>query len=306
MLAAALVGWLVALLGDSALKGGARVILGTPEQRALTRALDVAITAMMRGLSAQSSESLNSALRECFGRGPAVQLDGRTQVRAGLVDAIQQQIGPLAEPISPTGTSFFAEIGVDPAQMRDELAEVVIRSIEQVGASTPALTPLVSQLNADAVRDDTGAIRDDTDAILHKVDLVLTKLEPSQQATAAGKGQAQGGISGAPKLSPEEVGRLVRALLDVPTIRDDSSRLAIIDGLPDPIPNVIPRAAKPTVQVLTMVRTCLNYSGGLRALVDGIRLLEDGSEAMRNLDEVIAGLAGAGADPDHGGRATHG
>jgi hypothetical protein len=293
MLAAAVVGWLVALLGDSTLKGGARVILGTPEQRALTRALDVAITAMMVALSPQSSDSLNSALRECFGRGPAVRLDGRTQVRAGLVDAIQRQIGPLAEPISPTGTSFFAEIGVDPAQMRDELAEVMIRSIEQVGAGTPALTPLVSQLNADAIRDTADDIRD-------KVDLVLTMLEP-RQAGAAGAVTGAGGISDVPQLSPDALGRLVRALLEVPTIRDDSSRQAIINGLPDPIPNVIPRSALPTVQVLTMVRTCLNYSGGLRALVDGIRLIEGGSEGMRKLDEVLLGLAGPDAHPGRGG-----
>jgi Effector-associated domain 2 len=292
MLAVALVGWLVALLGDSTLKGGARVILGTPEQRALTRALDVAITAMMRGLSAESSESLNSALRECFGRGPAVRLDGRTQVRAGLVDAIQQQIGPLAEPISPVGTSFFAEIGVDPDQMRDGLAEVVIRSIEQVGAGTPALTPLVSQLNADA--------------ILDKVDQVLNRLEPPR----AGAGEtATGGISEEPRLSPEELSRLVRAMLEVPAIQDDSARQEILNGLPGPIPNAVPRAARPTVQVLTMVRTCLNYTGGLRALVDGIRLIEGDSVAMRKLDEAIAGLAGPGAGPGSGapnGQAANG
>lgn len=292
----------MALLGDSTLKGGARVILGTPEQRALTRALDVAITAMMRGLSAQSGESLNSALRECFTRGPAVQLDGRTQVRAGLVDAIQQQIGPLAEPISPTGTSFFAEIGVDPARMRDELAEVVIRSIEQVGAGTPALTPLVSQLNADDIRNKTDDIRDKADDIRGKVDLVLTILEPRQAGAgaAATGGPAAGGISEEPRLSPEELSRLVRAMLDVPAIQDDSSRQEILNGLPAPIPNAVPRAARPTVQVLTMVRTCLNYTGGLRALVDGIRLIEGDSVAMRKLDEVIAGLAGPGPAPGSG------
>jgi hypothetical protein len=293
MLAAALVGWLVALLGDRTLKGGARIVLGTPEQRALAAAMDVALKAMIRDLPDQSGKSFVSALRECFDQGPAVPLDGRTRVRAGLVKAIGQQISPLAEPITPAGTSFFEEIDVDPAWVRDQLAEVVIRSVEQIGASTAALTPLVAQMNADAII-----------GKFDEVNAALSRLEARQQRQSAGGRAAgtEGRMGDEPDLSPDELGRIVKALLNVPVIRDDSSRQQIINGLPDPIPNAVPRAALPGVQVLAMVRTCLNYSGGLRALVDLVRLLEGESLAMRKLDDVILGLAAASDGRGSGAR----
>jgi hypothetical protein len=291
MLEAALVAWLVALIGDRTFAGGVRVVFGTSAQRALAEAMNLAIMAMMQDLPSQSSAALGAALRERFGEGPGVILDGRTRVRSGLIEAIRRQIGPLAEEITPTGTSFFEEIGIDPAWVCDELAGVVIRSIEQVGAKKSALTPLAAQLNADA--------------ILDKVDEVLSRLEQPGQRPGA----THGTIGDEPDVPAEAVGSLVRALLEVPTIKDDSSRQEIIGGLPEPIPNVIPRAARPNVQVLAMVRTCLNYPGGLRALVDDIRLLEGDSLAMRRLDTAILGIFGTGDQPGPGtpnGQAAHG
>ena len=152
MFAAAVVAWLVAVLGDRMLNGATRAVLGSPDKRALAEALAQAFDVAFDGVPESSRDVLSEALQERFLEPPMVVLDGRTEVRTGLIRAVQAQIAPLADPgATPAGRSFFDEIGVDAARVRDDLADVVIRSIEQVGATSPALSPLVNQLNADAI-----------------------------------------------------------------------------------------------------------------------------------------------------------
>ncbi len=159
MFAAAIVAWLVALLGDRALNGMTRLVLGPPDERALAEALSVAFGVAFDGVPDSSRDALSSALGERFTEPPAVVLDGRTRVRTGIIRAVQAQIAPLADPANgPGGRSFFDEMGVDAARVRDDLSGVVIRSIEQVGASSAALSPLVNQLNADAIMEQVDAV----------------------------------------------------------------------------------------------------------------------------------------------------
>lgn len=302
MFPAAVVAWLVALLGDRALNGVTRLVLGSPDQRALAEALSVAFGVAFEGVPESSRDALSSALTERFTAPPAVVLDGRTRVRTGLIRAVQGQIAPLADPaIGPGGRSFFDEIGVDAARVRDDLSAVVIRSIEQVGATSAALGPLVNQLNADA--------------IMEQVDAVLGRLGSAAQAPAstapetagsparrarAGSGPGQAGPAGYP---PEIVDRLTDALLQVPAVADDDSRRMVLQMLPADIRLAIPYSRIGRIHVLGMVATSWNYQDGLQSLVRAVRLVEGDSRPMGELDAVILELAGpAGeAGPDGGG-----
>lgn len=288
--AAALVAWLVAFIGDEAVKGAKRGLLGSPESRALLKAMDVAVQATLLSVAEPSREMLAVALQERFTQPPVLTLDGHTRVRIGIIRAVQAQIAPLSDPsMTPTGKSFFEEIGVDSAQIRDELTNVVIRSIEQVAPSFPALAGLVTQLNADA--------------IIERVDAVVEMLgavqrEPDGRAldrTLSGPAHVSRRLH-LYDLSANWIEQLTDALLDVPAVANDESRQTVFDMLPDRFRHAIPRSRLPRVQVVQMIRTSANYSGGLRAMLRAIRIVEGDSDPMRRLDDLILSLNGA-----HGG-----
>ena len=291
MFAAAVVAWLVAVLGDRALTGVTSAVLGPPDKRALAEALTLAFSVAFEGVPESSRDSLSAALQERFTEPPTVTLDGRTRVRTGLVRAIQAQIAPLADPAaSPAGRSFFDEIGVDAARVRDDLAEVVIRSVEQVGASSPALTPLVSQLNADA--------------ILERVDAILGQMGATSQAPSRPAPRYRAGArtqkqdNGA--YSAAVARRLTDALLNVPAMADDESRRVVLEMLPADLRHAIPSSRFPRIHVLGMVNTSWNYEDGLQSLVRAVRLVEGDSLPMEELDAVIldiGGPAGSGTGP---------
>lgn len=283
MLAAALVAWLVALLGDRVVKGVSQSVLGPPEQRALIVAADVAIDSIIQDFPEQSRSSLDEVLHDRFAEPPAMVLDGRTRVRTGLIRAIQVQIAPLADPtITLTGKSYFEEIGIDAAQIRDDLAEVMIRAIEQVAPAFPALTPLIVQLNADSLQENLDTVR-------QGVDIVLKKLEETYRESRGSVPRPANDSQGLARSYIEE--RLVNALLSVPTIADDASRSEILNMLPSQLLGAIPRNSRPRLQVLAMVRTCLNYENGISDLIHIIHLTEGDSVPMRKLDKMILELS---------------
>lgn len=99
------------------------------------------------------------------------------------------------------------------------------------------------------------------------------------------------GISDVPMAQrrPAEVGKteifaMVDALLRLDSITDDGARREVLRLLPANISGAIPHYAVPRVQALAMLRTCLGYQGGLRELLDAIRLVEQDSDAMLQLE----------------------
>jgi hypothetical protein len=294
MFVAAVIAWLVAVLGDRTLNGVTRAVLGPPEQRALAEAMSLAFDVAFDGVPESSRDELGEALREQFSEPPAVVLDGRTRVRMGLIRAIQAQLAPLADPaVGPGGQSFFDEIGVDAARVRDDLADVVIRSIEQMGPSSPELTPLITQLNADA--------------LLERVDEVLGQLGAMREGQSRTVGAARsraGARTGKANAAPDPAGtaeRLTDALLMVPAVADDDSRRVVLEMLPSDLRHAVPYSRFPRIHVLGMVTTSWNYPDGLQSLVRAIRLVEGDSLAMEKLDAVILDLA----DPDDGDADDH-
>jgi hypothetical protein len=247
-----------------------------------------------------SREALERALSERFSHPPSVVLDGRTRVRTGLIDAVREQIAPLADPaITPAGKSFLGEIGVDATQLADDLVQVAIRSIEQVGPSFPALTPLVTQLNADG-------ILQIEEAVSQRVDDILAAVERWERVAARAPGRAdrRAGTPGSGRpsgISPDAVNRITDALLEIPSITDTDARNAIIGMLPNPLRDSIPRSPVPRIQAYNVVRTSFHYEHGLRDLVRAVRFVDGGSLPMRQLDDLILDVgqdiqAGVSAD----------
>jgi hypothetical protein len=83
MFAAAVVAWLVAVLGDRALNGVTRTMLGPPDERALAQALSLAFSVVFDGVPERSRDALGTALQERFAEPPTVVLDGRSGCNSG-------------------------------------------------------------------------------------------------------------------------------------------------------------------------------------------------------------------------------
>jgi hypothetical protein len=304
MLEAAFVAWLVALLGDHTLRGVTRVLLGNRDRRAFESALSAAMTVtvatVVQDVPPASRDALERALRERFAEPPASVLDGRTRVRTALIDAVQDQIGPLADPsITPSGRSFLEEIGVDAGQLRDDLAQVAIRGIEQVGPRFPALTPLVTQLNADGIVE-LG------EAVGTKVDNILASIEQWKQAPPV-RNRPSVRHEHQPFEFPADVtDRIADALLAIPSISDRDAQNVIISMLPNPLRDSIPRSTIPRIQVYNIVRTCPHFAHGLRDLIQAIRSIESDSLPMRQLDNTILQIGEADEDEPSADRTSAG
>jgi hypothetical protein len=81
---------------------------------------------------------------------------------------------------------------------------------------------------------------------------------------------------------------LVQSLLRCPSIGDQSSRDAVVRELPPNISSRIHRDSRSNVDVLNIVNACLDYSGGLEALIDVVRFFDGGSRSMQELDATLA------------------
>jgi Effector-associated domain 2 len=282
MLEAAFVAWLVAFLGDRSVRGLTRVLLGNPERRrfvsALNEAMHVTIVSIMQDMPSGSREALEPALRDCFARPPVSVLDGRTRVRTALIAAVRDQIAPLAEPRAAGSVrSVLDEVDVDADWLRDELASIAIRSIEQVGAGFPALAPLVAQLNADGLMEIEGTIS-------AKVDGVLATIELWKQSAPSADPPR---LPGPPGFSPDVTDRIADALLEIPSMSDNDARSVILSMLPVQLRGSIRYSPAPRTQVYNIVYACSYREAGLQQLVRAIRSIERDSIPMIRLDDLI-------------------
>lgn len=276
MLTDAIVGWLVQIVGDRLLRGLDHGLRGRPARRALSKALDVAVSSALTDVPESVRGPLLQALAERFGEPPALPLDGRTSVRAGLVAAIRAQLAPLDDPaLTPHGRSFLEEIGVDGRVLQDRLPPALIRAVEQVAVAVPELAPLAAQLNADRILKEFDDARNDRN-------------DPSP----ADRGAEPAYGAGLPAGVLEE---LVDAFSGTEAMAADDSRDLIIRQL-SRIAGNIPRSRTPRIQVILLIRTCLHYDDGLAELLRQTRLVEGDSPAMRRVERLVAELP-ARAEP---------
>ena len=141
----------------------------------------------------------------------------------------------------------------------------LIRAVEQVAASRPALAPLAAQLNADALLAEVRGLRQDYGR------RTSTGVKPERRA----------------RESQTQIFAVVDALLTLEAIADEGARREVLRLLPAEISGAIPHHAVPRVQVLAIVRTCLSYEGGLRELLEAVRVVERDSVGMRELDDTM-------------------
>jgi hypothetical protein len=77
-------------------------------------------------------------------------------------------------------------------------------------------------------------------------------------------------------------------LLDIPQMRSERGREGLIGVLPPHIAGVVPRAPEAKADLLAIIRTCLDYPGGLQQLLTAVRGLVGESMAVRRLEQTIA------------------
>jgi hypothetical protein len=76
----------------------------------------------------------------------------------------------------------------------------------------------------------------------------------------------------------------------LPTFAVDRVRDQILNALPGPIPGVTPRHSMRLMDTISIVQTCLNYPGGLAALLAVVRQLEGDSFQLRAIEDAVAAL----------------
>lgn len=98
-------------------------------------------------------------------------------------------------------------------------------------------------------------------------------------------------------LSNPQIGQLADALLACPAISDSQTRNAIVDDLPDFIEDKVKRYPAGRADVISIIKTCMQYEGGIQALLDAVHLYEDDSLPMRQVQEVWQAIQQAPAEP---------
>jgi tetratricopeptide (TPR) repeat protein len=142
-LVVAILGWLVQVSGDSAI----RLVRGSPDERALKRAMRMAIEVVVAQANPQS-RALEQGLRLCFSSSPLLRLDAPASVGEGLRAAIAAQLSILDRSVNnDTGRPFYEEVGVEPDWLTEKVTEAIIGALHQVVAAG-GLADLVHVLDA--------------------------------------------------------------------------------------------------------------------------------------------------------------
>lgn len=113
-------------------------------------------------------------------------------------------------------------------------------------------------------------------------------ISPAPAPVAGGNRQPATEHSPASKpLSNQEMNNLVDLLLLCLVIQDKSTRNDVLSFLPDNVRNAIPRRDQARADVVNIVRTCQNYTGGLDELIEAVRSLEGNSVPMQAVDAFM-------------------
>lgn len=160
MLAEAIVGWLVSVLGTPVARAGRRLLFDSPEVAALHIAMTAAINAVVDEVPAGAREGLTRNLLERFREPPALRVDARAPVLETVREGIRAQVAPLGNPeLTETDKSYLDIVGVDLAWLEQSLLEAAVRAVGQASVRCHALAPLAAQLNADKMQADLAALR---------------------------------------------------------------------------------------------------------------------------------------------------
>ncbi|MGW6442029.1 effector-associated domain 2-containing protein [Lentzea sp. NPDC055074] len=90
-----------------------------------------------------------------------------------------------------------------------------------------------------------------------------------------------------PAASGDAFTDLVDALLAVPCVRDDEGRRLLLSRLRSEIAHAVPRQSRARLQVIELVRTCLDYEGGIDDLLRVLHEIEGESIPVRRSAEAV-------------------
>ncbi|MFA1548518.1 effector-associated domain 2-containing protein [Actinomadura chokoriensis] len=91
-----------------------------------------------------------------------------------------------------------------------------------------------------------------------------------------------------PDIPLPDMFRIVDGLLEIPRLRAERGRDQVVAALSLEIAGVVPRSAEARADLFAIVRTCLDYSGGLRQLLQAVQGFVGESMAVRRLEQTIA------------------
>ena len=89
-----------------------------------------------------------------------------------------------------------------------------------------------------------------------------------------------------PEQSGDAFGALVDALLSAPSMSDEPSRRLVLSRMRREIAQAVPHHQGARLHVIALVRTCLDYDGGLDDLLRVLREAEGNSIPMRRSAEA--------------------
>jgi tetratricopeptide (TPR) repeat protein len=127
----ALVGWVVSLVGDA----GIRFVRRSPDERALRKALGLALDRVVEQADLSCQEALRVGLWECFSTGPRVRLDASSSVGEGLRAAIAAQVAQLDQMVhGDSGQPFYQVVEVDREWLAEQVTVAIVTALRQVVA----------------------------------------------------------------------------------------------------------------------------------------------------------------------------
>jgi hypothetical protein len=111
-----------------------------------------------------------------------------------------------------------------------------------------------------------------------------------QAGTVNGGVHFHGPARPTPPTSGDAFTDLVDALLSVPCVRDDDGRRLLLSRLHPEIAHAVPHHSRPRLQVIELVRTCLDYDAGLDDLLRVMREFEGESIPIRRSADAMRTL----------------
>jgi hypothetical protein len=91
-----------------------------------------------------------------------------------------------------------------------------------------------------------------------------------------------------PTNSTQVMLELADAFLAVPAVADESGRRLLLGLLSPEIAQTIPEHPRARMHLLAILHSCLQHAGGLDQLLEALRMLEQSSMPIRNLEATIA------------------
>nr|WP_272923802.1 hypothetical protein [Streptomyces sp. SID3343] len=92
--------------------------------------------------------------------------------------------------------------------------------------------------------------------------------------------------------SPAQVGRLLEALIAVPTMRTQEGRNAVLGILPSDIATSVARSPVARADILAIIETCREFEHGLDRLREALSLVDAGTAALREVVLVLSDFPG--------------